>query len=45
MDKFKSNIDDKALEDLNNKITNARLLDWGEDYTMMQAFHLKKYHT
>ena len=32
MDKFKSNIDDKALEDLNNKITNARLLDWGGDY-------------
>ena len=42
MDKFKSNIDDKALEDLNNKITNARLLDWGGDYNNDAGISFKK---
>ena len=42
MEKFKSNIDNKALEDLNFKITNSRLLDWGPDYNNDAGISFKK---
>ena len=42
MEKFKSNIDNKALEDLNFKITNGRLLDWGPDYNNDAGISFKK---
>ena len=29
MEQFKSNIDNKVLEDLKYKITNGRIFDWG----------------
>ena len=42
MEKFKSNIDNKALEDLNFKITNGRILDWGSDYNNDAGISFKK---
>ena len=42
MEQFKSNIDDIALEDLNHKITNSRIFDWGSDYNNNAGISFKK---
>ena len=42
MEQFKSNIDNKVLEDLKNKITNSRILDWGAGYNDNAGISFKK---
>ena len=42
MEQFKSNIDNKVLEDLKDKITNSRILDWGAGYNDNAGISFKK---